>query len=69
MKKNKIMSIALIWFVAGAICVAIVKLTAIGEVIFVISETYGMGVHSFDLITIIPLTVAMLATIAKLRSV
>lgn len=69
MKKNKIMSIALIWFAAVAICVAIVKLTAIGDVIFVISETHGMGVHSFDLITIIPLTVAMILTISKLRSV
>lgn len=65
---NKIFSISIAWFAAILISLVIVKLTSIGEVVFVISESHGMGVHSFDLITIIPMTVAALITVVKLKS-
>lgn len=65
---NKIFSISIAWFTAILISLAIVKLTSIGDVILVISESRGMGVHSFDLITIIPMTVAALITVVKLKS-
>lgn len=60
--------ITLAWFAAIAICIAIVKLTAIGPVILTISSKYGMGVHTFDLVTIIPVALATAFTVAKIRA-
>lgn len=65
---NKIFSISVVWFLAIIVSLAVVKLTSIGEVIFVISESRGMGVHTFDLITIFPVSIAAVITIVKLKS-
>lgn len=46
------------WVVAGTVSLAIVKLTSIGPVILTVSAERGWGVHTFDLITIIPATAA-----------
>jgi len=59
--------ILLVWVSAIAVCIAIVKLTAIGPVILTISSRYGMGVHTFDLVTVIPITFASIFTFMKLR--
>ena len=42
------------WTLAGIVSLAIVKLTSIGPVILTISAERGWGIHTFDLITIIP---------------
>jgi len=52
-----------VWGVAILICVAVVKLTAIGPIILTISATHGWGVHTGDLVTIIPLSLALAYTI------
>lgn len=57
-----------VWGVAILICVAIVKFTAIGPIIFTISATHEWGVHTGDLVTIIPLGLALAYTIRKLQS-
>lgn len=56
------------WSTAIAISIAIVKLTSIGPVILTISETYGMGVHSFDLITVIPISIAFMYSLRVLKT-
>ena len=56
-----------VWTAALAISAAIVKLTAIGPVIFVISEENGWGVHEGDKLCLIPLTVAVYMTIDFIR--
>ena len=56
-----------VWGVAILICVAIVKLTAVGPIIFTSSATHGWGVHTGDLVTIIPLGLALAYTIWTVR--
>ena len=56
-----------VWGVAILICVAVVKLTAIGPIILTISATHGWGIHTGDLVTIVPLGLALAYTIWTVR--
>ena len=60
---NSRFTIIAIWTMALACCVFIIKLTAIGPVILVISERLGMGVHVGDLLILLPLIFAVTLTI------
>lgn len=66
MKKQK-HSIFFAWLVTTLFTIGVVKLTSIGEVIFVISEKRGMGVHSFDLIVFIPIVFCIIFTVRQLK--
>lgn len=55
--------LAICWIASFIFAIAIVKLTSIGEVILVISEKHGMGVHVFDLVVFIPIIFSMIATV------
>lgn len=57
------------WVAAGAVSLAVVKLTSIGPVILTVSAERGWGVHTFDLITIIPVTAAAVYSYSVLRPV
>lgn len=56
------------WLATIIFSVAIVKLTSIGDVIFVISEKRGMGIHSFDLIVFIPIILCIIFTAKQVRN-
>lgn len=56
------------WVATIIFSVAIVKLTSIGEVILVISEKRGMGIHSFDLIVFIPIILCIIFTAKQVRN-
>lgn len=43
------------WIITFIFSTLVVKGTAVGPVILVISEARGWGVHTFDLITLIPI--------------
>lgn len=64
MKKRLILTT---WTLAIGACAAIVKLTSIGPVVFVISLDRGMGVHTGDSLILIPLTAAAAATFFILK--
>lgn len=64
---KKTLAITLTWTTAAAACLAIVKLTSIGPVVFVISNELGMGVHTGDALVLIPLSLAAVATYAIAR--
>lgn len=55
------------WLVTTLFTIGVVKLTSIGEVILVISEKRGMGVHSFDLIVFIPIIICIIFTVKQLK--
>ena len=60
--------IASVWGVAILVCVAIVKLTAFGPVILTISAKHGWGVHTGDLVTVVPVGLALVFTVWKVRN-
>lgn len=64
---KKFTAITVIWVLALGACAAIVKLTSIGPVVFVISNELGMGVHTGDALVLIPLSLALLATFLVAR--
>lgn len=55
------------WLATTLFAIGVVKLTSIGEVILVISEKRGMGVHSFDLIVFIPIILCIIFTVKQLK--
>lgn len=61
------MKLVIVWVVAFAIALFVVKGTKIGPVVFTISEKHGMGVHSFDLVAFIPMVVALLFTVKAIK--
>lgn len=65
--KNQKHSIFFAWLATTLFTIGVVKLTSIGEVIFVISEKRGMGVHSFDLIVFIPIVFCIIFTVRQLK--
>lgn len=67
MNKNS-KSIFFAWLATTLFTIGVVKLTSIGEVILVISEKRGMGVHSFDLIVFIPIIFCIIFTVRQLRN-
>lgn len=47
--------LVLLWLITLAACFAFVKLVALGPVILTISAKHGWGVHTGDLLTLLPL--------------
>lgn len=65
--KTKTMKALGAWAAAGVVSLAVVKLTSIGPVILTVSAERGWGVHTFDLITIIPVAAAAVYSYSLLR--
>lgn len=66
--KASILKIALAWALTLAFALVIVKGTSIGEVILVISEKHGMGVHTFDLIVFVPALISLVYTAVVIKN-
>jgi hypothetical protein len=52
-----------VWAVCAVAAFVLVKVVKIGPVIFTISAEHGWGVHSGDLLVIIPAAVALYAAV------
>jgi hypothetical protein len=58
-----VLKLSLLWIAALVVSLALVKLTKIGPVIFVISAEHSWGVHSGDLLVVIPMLAALTVTL------
>jgi len=56
----------IIWFVCGIAALALVKFTKIGPTIFTISAEHSWGIHSGDLLVVLPVAVAVIAAVKLL---
>ena len=57
------LKLGLLWIAVSVVCLFIVKFTKIGPIVFSISIEHGWGVHSGDLLTLLPLMVGVIGTV------
>ena len=55
---KRVLILTAVWVAAFMLTVLWMKLTRIGPVVFVISERYGLGVHTGDVFGVLPLLTA-----------
>lgn len=57
------MKLGFIWTAVAIACIFIVKFTKIGPIVYSISIEHGWGVHSGDLLALIPILMGVVGTV------
>lgn len=61
-------ALIVMWVVCLAVAFVIVKVLRMGPVILVVSERMGWGVHTGDFLALVPLGIAVVATVMSVRA-